>query len=60
VKFPDFPKEGIRNILCRRIFVEADKMSLLGVPVYYYHDLGLARDSGNCVMKSVDIEDQAA
>jgi len=33
--------EGISNILCGRIFLEADEMSPHGEPVYYYHDLGL-------------------
>jgi len=42
VKFPDFPKEDIGNILCGGMLVEADKMSHLGEPVNYYHDLGLA------------------
>jgi len=42
VKFPDFPKAGIRNILCGCLFVEADKVGHLGDPVYYYHDLGHA------------------
>jgi len=42
VKFPDFPNKGIRNIFSGRIFLEADKMSHLGKPVYYYHVLGLA------------------
>jgi len=42
VTFSAFPKEGIRHILCDRIFVEADKMSHLGESVYYYQDQGLA------------------
>jgi len=39
--FPDFQKKGIRNILCGRIFVEANKVGHFGEPVYNYYDWGL-------------------
>jgi len=52
--------EGVRNIFCTGICVEADKISHLCEPVYHYHYLGLTRDSASCVGKFVEMEPQGA
>jgi len=41
MKFPNFPKKGVRNIFCGRNFVEADKVGHLCEPVYDHHYLRL-------------------
>ena len=40
-KVPKFAKEGLLNVCCGRIFVEAVKVCNFCEPVYYYHYLSL-------------------
>jgi len=42
VNFLDFPKEGVGNVFCGGIFVEADNVDHFCEPVSNYHYLGLS------------------
>jgi len=41
MKFPQFHQEGVRNILCECVLLEADQLGHLCKPGYHYHDMGL-------------------